>query len=244
MTAAAAHSFLDQASVVLSRVFAHQAEAFEASALAMMEAVQKDHLIYLFGTGHSHILAEEGLYRAGGLACVVPILDPLLMLHLGAVASSQRERQTGVAQRIMSRYPIGAGDVLVIFSNSGVNMVPLEAARYGRSAGARVIAVTSEMYSRQAAGGGERLSALAEVSIDNGTPPGDACYSVAPGAPAVGPLSTIMGAAILNALLAETVSRLSRVGIEAPVFVSANIPGAGKRNATLVECYAGRNPHL
>lgn len=244
MIAGAAHSFLDRASVALSQLFTHQAEAFGTSAAAMTEAVQKGHLIYLFGTGHSHILAEEGLYRAGGLACVVPILDPLLMLHLGAVASSQRERQTNVAQRIMSRYPIGVGDVLVIFSNSGVNTVPLEAARYGRSAGACVIAVTSEAYSRQAAGGGERLSTLAEITIDNGTPPGDACFQAVLGAPAVGPLSTIMGAAILNALLAETVLRLSLLGIEAPIFVSANIPGAAKRNATLVEYYSARNPHL
>ena len=244
MTTTAAISFLDKASVALSQIFGHQAGAFEASATAMTEAVQQDHLIYLFGTGHSHILAEEGLYRAGGLACVVPILDPLLMLHLGAVASTQRERLTGVAQRVMSRYPIESGDVLLIFSNSGVNTVPLEAARSGRTTGARVIAVTSEAYSLQAAGGGDRLCALAEITIDNGTLPGDACFHAAPGLPPVGPLSTIIGAAILNALLAETVFRLSMLGVEPPIFLSANIPGASLRNIALVERYSARNPHL
>jgi uncharacterized phosphosugar-binding protein len=239
-----ARAFLIHAATALSTIFETQAAAFNAAATAMVAAIRADRLIYLFGTGHSHMLAEEGHYRAGGLACVVPILDPALMLHEGAVESTRREREFGVAQGILSRYPIGAVDVLVVFSNSGVNAVPVEAARHGLATGACVIAVTSEAYSRQAAAGRDRLGALADITIDNGTVPGDASVTPAAGQPPVGPLSTIIGAAVLNALFVETVSRLGAMGIEAPIYVSANMPGAKERNAALVERYRARNPHL
>lgn len=39
----------------------------------MTEAARSGGRILIFGSGHSHLLAEEGHYRAGGLACVVPI---------------------------------------------------------------------------------------------------------------------------------------------------------------------------
>jgi len=32
-------------------------------------------IIHTFGTGHSHLIAEEAFFRAGGIAAVNPILD-------------------------------------------------------------------------------------------------------------------------------------------------------------------------
>ena len=243
MTVDAARAFLAQAATAISGLVVSQEKAFEAAASVMTEAMRLDRLIYLFGTGHSHMLAEEGHYRAGGLANVVPILDPSLMLHEGAVESTRREREAGLASRIMKRYAIEAGDVLVVFSNSGVNAVPVEAVEHGRAAGACVIAVTSEAYSRQASDG-RRIADLAHITIDNHTVPGDAGFHAATGLPPVGPLSTIIGVATLNALLAEAVTRLGVAGVEAPIYVSANLPGAAVRNAALVARYASRNPHL
>jgi len=66
---------------------ATQSEAIGAAAAACVETIRRDGLIYIFGTGHSHLMAEEGHFRAGGLACVVPILASSVMLHEGAVVS-------------------------------------------------------------------------------------------------------------------------------------------------------------
>lgn len=220
-----------------------QADAIAAAAAACAEACRGDRLIYLLGTGHSHMMAEEGHYRAGGLACVVPVLAAPLMLHEGAMAGTRFERMEGVAPIILDRYPIGPGDILFVFSNSGVNALPVEAARIGRDRGATVIAVTSQNYSRMAANGRPRIADLADIAIDNGAPPGDAICDLGDGLRA-GPVSTSIGAAILNAVLVEAVARLQRQGAEAPVYVSANMPGAAERNARLVARYRGRNPHL
>ena len=78
-------------------------------------------LTYVFGTGHSHLLALELHYRAGGPAFVVPILDESLMLHEGAIASTARERESGAAAAAFARYPLRPRDVVIVISNSGVN---------------------------------------------------------------------------------------------------------------------------
>ena len=47
-----------------------QRQQILASAESISNVMLADGLIYVFGCGHSHILAEETFYRAGGLACV------------------------------------------------------------------------------------------------------------------------------------------------------------------------------
>ena len=215
----------------------------EAAVEAVLSSVRAGGLTYVFGTGHSHLLALELHYRAGGPAFVVPVLDEALMLHEGALASTARERETGIAAQVLGRYPISARDVLIVISNSGVNAVPVEAAEAGRSAGARVVALTSLDYSAAAARGRVRLADLADVVIDNGLPPGDA-MAVLPGtALRAGPGSTAIGAAMLQALFAEVAARLAAEG-PPPIYLSANMPGAEDHNRSLVEHYRPHNPHL
>ena len=209
-------------------------------------AIRSDRQIYVFGTGHSHMLAEEGHFRAGGLAAVCPILASPLMLHEGAVASSRFERTLGLAEAIMDRYPIGVGDVVFVFSNSGVNAAPVEAATTARAAGAKVIAVLSRAYAGQTRPGpsGRRLSDVADVVVDNHGPPGDALVAVPDTGQRAGPGSTIAAAFILNAILTEAVIRTTATGQTAPVYLSANMPGAKENNADLIARYRRRNPHL
>jgi len=239
-----AETYLAEAAERLGSIRTGQESAFAAATDTMQRAAAGGRLIYLFGTGHSHMLAEEGHYRAGGLACIVPVLAATVMLHEGAIAGSKLERTAGLAEIVLSRYPIGTGDVLIVFSNSGVNAVPVEAARVGRARGATVIAVTSQEYSRAAANGRTRLADVADIVIDNRAPPGDALIEVAPDGLRAGPISTVVGAAILNALCVEVAARLVAAGGDAPVYVSANMPGAAERNAVLVARYRARNPHL
>lgn len=239
----AAARYLEGAAALVGALLDGQEEAFAAAAEAVRRCMAEDGIVYLFGAGHSHMLAEEGHYRAGGLACVAPILSSAVMLHEGAAASTRMERLPGLAAPILSRYPIEARDVVVVFSTSGVNPVPVEAAKRGRELGATVIAVTSQAYSRQAAQGRERLADVASIVLDNRVPPGDASVTLA-GQVRAGPLSTIAGAALLNAMLVEASARLIAGGGEPPVYISANLPGGAERNAALVARFRARNPHL
>lgn len=210
---------------------------------AVVRAVNAGGLVYLFGTGHSHLLALEMHYRAGGPAFAVPILDEALMLHEGAIASTERERMPGVAAEVFARYPIRRADVVIVISNSGVNAVPVEAAACARAAGATVIALTSRAYSEAKAEGRPTLAGGADIVIDNALPPGDALVALPGTTVKAGPGSTAIGAALLHALFVEAATRLAAQGA-ASIFLSANMSGAAENNRKLIEKYAPRNPHL
>lgn len=53
-------------------------------------------------------------------------------------------------------------------------------------------------------------------------------------------LSTVAGAAILQALVAEVAKRLHGAGVERPIWLSANVPGGDQRLAELAARYSGR----
>lgn len=244
MHAPAARRYLAELANRIAALGQANAEAIDQAASAVVRAAESDGLVYLFGTGHSHMLAEEAHYRAGGLALTVPILASATMLHEGAVASTAFERMPGIAAQVMGRYPISERDVLFVVSNSGVNAAPVEAAQLGRERGATVVAITSETYSRKAAKGRIRLAEVASIVLDNGAPAGDAVLDLPNTELRVGPVSTAIGAALLNAVLAEAAARLQGAGAPAPIYLSANMPGAAAVNEELVRRYRPRNPHL
>ena len=240
------HTYMAAVQVILEQVSQNETDALDHAATAMVEAIRADGMIYLFGTGHSHMLAEEGHYRAGGLAPVCPILATSLMLHESATLSSDYERLTGLAPLVLSRYAPTDRDVMIIFSNSGVNAVPVEMALAAKEQGLTVIGVTSLQYSRQAPLSplGKRLYEIVDIVIDNHIPPGDAIVAIGETGLSTGPASTMVGAFILNSLLTETVWRLQAGGAVPPVYISSNMPGAGEHNPVLIERYKARNPHL
>jgi uncharacterized phosphosugar-binding protein len=233
---------------IMQRVRDTQRVAMVGAADLLEQTVRANGRILLFGSGHSHILAEEGHYRAGGIAAVVPILATSLMLHEGAIASTAYERLSGLAGPLLARYAPAPPDCLVVFSNSGVNAVPVEIAKIARETyGLSVIAVIAARYAAQAPLSplGIRLSEIAHVTIDNGGLPGDAVVEIGDTGIRVGPSSTVVGAFILNSLLTEVAFRLAQEDIaQLPVFISANMPGAAEHNRRILDRYKGRNPHL
>lgn len=242
-----AQSYMDAVRKSLDAIAESQIEAIKQAAQAVVRTVESDGIVYLFGTGHSHMLCEEGHYRAGGLAAVSPVLNSSLMLHEGAVLSTQLERTSGLGPAVLARYGPTDQDLLIIFSNSGVNNVPVETAIAAKEIGMTVIAVIAADYAAQAPLGstGKKLGDIADIVLDNQGPPGDALIEVDGGGLRVGPLSTIAGAFILNAILTEAVCRMVASSSELPpVYVSANMPGAPEHNARLIERFRARNPHL
>jgi uncharacterized phosphosugar-binding protein len=159
------------------------------------------------------------------------------MLHASAPLSTSLERLPGLARAILDDEPIAPGDVLVIASNSGGNAVITEMAHLARERGLRTIAITSLEHatSEQARETAElRLHELVDVAIDNGGGVGDAAIAIEGLATRVGPTSTVVGAAIANAIVAEAVERLVARGIVPAVFTSANVAGGDAHNEVLL----------
>lgn len=81
--------YLDKIVGVLSRIEAEESAVMDRASEAVADVICRDGLVHVFGCGHSHLAALDTFYRAGGLACVSPLLDEDLMLHDGAAKSSR-----------------------------------------------------------------------------------------------------------------------------------------------------------
>jgi uncharacterized phosphosugar-binding protein len=230
--------YLATAMELIERLVDQEWPNIAAAADVVADAVERDGTIHAFGSGHSHLLAEELFYRAGGLVGVRPILFEGLMLHAGARLSTSLERLPGLAAALLADHPIAAGDVLIVASNSGRNAVASELAQAARRGGATVVALTSR---RHATSAGARTSdvpplhEVADVVIDNGGSVGDAAVVIEGFDRKVGPTSTVVGAAILNAMIAEAVERLLARGIVPDVYTSSNLDGGDAANAPFIQ---------
>ena len=203
-------------------------------------------LIHVFGSGHSHMAAEEAFHRAGGLVPVNAVLVEWLMVHQGGRRASLMERQPGLGELIVGTEPVEAGDVFFVVSNSGRNPVPVEVAQAAKALGAKVIAIVSRKHSEAVTargGGGVKLGDVADLALDNHAPLGDAAVAV--GADLrVGGVSNVMSLVIIQTIVVETVKMLVERGIQPPVFKSANVDGADEWNAEQLRRLGRRVPTL
>ncbi|MBI4323913.1 MAG: SIS domain-containing protein [Chloroflexi bacterium] len=218
----------------------------EQAAAWLGEALTNDHWLYAFGTGHSHLLAEEIFYRAGGLARAAPMLDPRLMLHERAIEATYVEREEGYAAQLLKEYPVEAGDVLIVASNSGRNAVPIELALAGREKGLRVVAIVNlaqseEWPSRHSSG--KKLADAAELVIDNCGVSGDAALEVAGLPGRIGPTTTSTGALIVNAIIVQGIANALAQGVAPEIYISSNTCGDDHNNI-LLQKYQSRIKHL
>lgn len=224
----AVEEYFAAAARVLQRLADEQREPIRAAGRIIAGAVARGGVLHVFGAGHSHLLAEEAFFRAGGLAAVNPILDARLTFQHGIFESTRAERRPGYAREILAREEVHALDAAMIVSNSGRNAVPVEMALELRARRIPVIAVTSIAHSRSAApphAAAQRLFEIADVAIDTCVPVGDAAVDV-PGVPArMGPLSTVAGAAVIHAIMIEAVGQLSAGGAQVAALPSANMAG-------------------
>ncbi len=214
-----------------------QREAIDLAAKLFSECLLQQRWIYLFGTGHSHVLAEELFYRAGGLPCIRPILCPDLMLHESAVESTAIERRIERVPTILQDYAMEADDVLVIASNSGRNAVPVELAIQAAALGVTVIAIVNRRHSERFDSrhpSGKKLKDVASLMLDNCGVPGDACVSLPDSDLKTGAASTVTGIVLLQMIVCATIEKAREAGWQPQLFQSANA-GRESDNAVIIE---------
>lgn len=130
----AGQRYLAAAQASVARLVDAEWPAIDAAAALLADALAAGHALHGFGTGHSHMLAEELFHRAGGLVRMQPILFDGVTLHGGAELATHLERLPGLAAAIIADHPMAPGDVCLIASNSGGNAVITEFATLARSA--------------------------------------------------------------------------------------------------------------
>jgi uncharacterized phosphosugar-binding protein len=237
-------TYIEQIQQLLDRIRVGQAAAIRAAGAMVAETLEHSGIIHTFGTGHSHMIAEEAFFRAGGLVPVNAILDGRLAFLDGALESTRAEREEGYARALIERERITAGDIAIVISNSGRNTVPIDMALEMKARGVDVIAITNLKQSAAAVSrhpSGKRLFEVVDLAIDTCVAEGDAMLRLEAVEQPIGPASTIAGAVIINSIMIETAALLSRGGRSVPVFPSANLGAASDEYiASLYRPFRGR----
>ena len=233
------------ARTVLDQLVSTQTDAIERAAVLVADALRAGGVLQAFGTGHSRAPAMELAGRAGGLVPTNRIsISDLAMLggwDPEQVRDPLIERDPTVAAELWKLHDIRDGDVMVIASNSGCNSSTVEMGRLATAAGLPVIAITSVTHSSMMTSrhpSGRRLMDEADVVIDNCGPFGDAVLEPSEGLRVCG-VSTVSSTLAAQMMVAEVVGLLMVDG-DAPVYLSANIPGGDEHNEELRARYAGR----
>lgn len=240
--------YITKLQTLLERIKVEQASPIAEAGSLVANSLLADGVIHTFGTGHSHLLADEAFFRAGGIAAINPILDERLVFLKGALESTRAERVPGFARTLLDKEQVAQQDVAILISNSGRNNVPVEMALELKARGVKVIAITSVEQSRSSVplhASGKRLFEIADITIDNCVPPGDALLTIKGLHSRIGPSSTVAGATIINSIVIEAVNETLRRGGDVPVLPSANLDGVTQeRLKELLNRYRGRIRYL
>lgn len=237
-----ANDYIKTVTDTIERAWETQQGKISVAASVVSETIKRKDSVYVFGCSHAGILAEEIFYRTGGLAVLNPILFSGLMLNTRPVTmTSKLERLPGLGTIILEDNGLKEGDTLIVHSVSGRNTVPVEMAQTAHERGIFVIGITNMSHSMSVtsrAPSGKRLFEVCDLVIDNCGVPGDASTQLDGLKEKIGPTSTSVGAALINALVIEAVENLIADGIVPPVFMSANLDGGDAHNRRIFDEYA------
>ncbi|MDF2484670.1 MAG: hypothetical protein K0R46_838 [Herbinix sp.] len=234
------YSFLPKLCIMLQEIEARENTAMELAARAAYESIRSGGLLHVFATGHSHMIAEEMFFRAGGLVPVNPILNSSLMTQEGALQSMYNERKSGFAKEILEEANLKKGDTIIISSNSGINNVPVEAAMIARELGLTVIGITSLTASKSLEArhvGGRKLYECCDIVIDNHVPMGDGILTIPENGLVTGGASSFSSFFIAQRIVLKIENCFLAEDKLPPVYMSANIPNGTEHNATLIAEY-------
>lgn len=244
-----AEDYLDKVLETLLQVKKTQAASIHAAATLVATSIQSGGVLYAFGASHTSMIAQELVYRAGGLILANPLFAPGLSLDVTPVPmTSEIERLEGYGTLLVRNSRISEKDVVIVASISGRNAVPIEVAMEAKKRGAKVIILTSLQYSQSVTSrhsSGKRLFELeADVILDNCGPPGDAVMDIPGVKVKTGPTSTIIGCALVNAIVVEAIGILAKAGMDVPVFLSGNLDGGDQHNRYYMEKYKDKLTYL
>ncbi|WP_276357746.1 SIS domain-containing protein [Cohnella caldifontis] len=230
------------------QVLAGQLPVMEAVAGLFADKAAEGKSLFITGCSHSSIFAQEVFYRAGGFMLMNPLFLPGMTLETPPVTRTTRfERISGLADAVLDESPVRKGDVLVIASISGRNVVPVEMALWARNRGVCTVALTSIPYAESVASrhpDGRKLHELCDYTLDVGCPPGDAVLEISGMSERMGPSSTVIGIMMMHAVIARTTELLRQAGFDAPVFVSSNLDGGDETNRKRLSRYGTQIHYL
>ena len=240
--------YIDAAIANIRKVADEQGENIKAAGKLMADAIAADKLINVYaGGGHTTLAQGEMFFRAGGLACINPLMETALSVFNQSLKYLELERTVNFGASIVKYYQIQKDDVVIFFHNIGINPATIDAAMECKKRGAKIIAVASSHWQNEMPKdhfirhpNGTNLFDYADVKIDDYNPVGDAVVNIPGMTTPIGPVSNVVDFTIAHLLEIETCRQCVERGIVPPVWNSANAPGGDEKNAVYLAKYRPR----
>ena len=143
----------------------------------------------------------------------------------------------GLGEAILRNFVFRPYDCFLVFSNSGVNNVVMDVALGAKQRSMKVIGIVSLEHCLATPArhkSGLRLPDVADITIDNCTPAGDALAHIAGLEYPVGPGSTIGFAAVVNAIKCSVARKLIDMG-QSPLVLTSGVLIGSEKSADLFE---------
>jgi len=243
--------YRDDMFAILNQITNEQ-ETITKVAKLMAEQISQDHVIHAIGTGgHSNLVVEEMLWRAGGLAPMNAMLDCGTNLMMGAKRSNIVERTPGYGCGVFDMYGCKAGEIILICNSYGINSMTIDVALEAKRRGLITVGITSRSFcdvlppdhvSRHPSG--KNLYEIVDYWLDTHVPYGDSITEIDGFEQKVAGTMVLCASYMWNLLLIETCRCLKEMGIDPPVWMSGNAIGGDEKNAALEEKYFPRIKHL
>lgn len=234
-----AREFMDYSCGIIQTIMREEEPGIEQAAAALKNTIAQGGMLYTFGTGHSTMLCMEPFMRAGGIGACYPILDDRLMPHIVKKPEDRMlEREEGVTAEIFKRYPIKKGDTMFVFCYGGKNATSVDACLLCREMGVTTIGISSVEHATAVGphhSSGLLVHQACDISIDTHGRTGDASLDF--GSFTACPISTITGAAIVQAVTARAIELMLAEGIDPEVLLSMNVPGGDEHNKPIMDKY-------
>jgi uncharacterized phosphosugar-binding protein len=234
MVQPASSRYLEAARTIVERITSTQSENLLRAAEICTDSIAAGGWVHVFGTGHSRMVVEEMFPRIGSLVGFHPMVELSLTFYHNVVGANGLrqalflEKIEGLGGIILKSYRYGPHDSFITISSTGINPVPIEVALGAKAQGMKVIAITSLEHARSTRSrhsSGKRLFEVADVVLDNSSPPGDAMVRVDSVRYPVGPGSSVGAICLVNALKCQVAENLVQRGIQPDVLPSPHFVG-------------------
>lgn len=225
---------------IITKIETTQSEQLVAAADLYARCIANDGLVHLWGGGHSALGVLETFPRIGSIIGFHPILELPITYYSNVVGVSGLrqalflERVSGYAETVLQNFEFGVNDCMCVISSTGINSVAIEIALGSQERGMPVVAITSVAHQASTTSrhsSGKRLADMADIVIDNCTPPGDASIHVEGcdyPTSSTSNLAVITIVQTLNALVAERLVKLKKkpLILGSPHFVATQAESA------------------
>lgn len=233
----------------MNAVMENELDKVEQAAGWMAEAVKKDELIHVYGTGgHNFMIACELFMRAGSLLnynLILPGGTPCFESH------PSTENIPEIIPKAFDYYRVQAGEIMLIINVNGINGTTIESALECRKRGLKSIGISSRQFAENVESdcanrhpSGQNLHDLVDLHLNCYTPVGDMIIDLNKSGRKTGASSTCALVLLVQMLNTRTIELLFEQGFTPDFFMSGNTKVGMPFGRKLKEKWLSRIKHM